>query len=152
MVKKNLRKLVYSILLVVVITLGLIITLNEIEDNKNSEISIETLSKYGSRGDEVRTIQTKLKRWGYYTGNIDGIYGSKTVEAVKYFQRKNNLAVDGIAGTNTLKAMGIFNSSGNSRRKWRAATLHKLTFLLNLFTQSQEVNHILGKLRLARSV
>lgn len=72
------------------------------------------LSKYGSRGEEVRTIQTKLKRWGYYTGNIDGIYGTQTLEAVKYFQRKNGLAVDGIAGKNTLEAMGIFNSAGNS--------------------------------------
>mgnify|MGYP002803199757 FL=1 len=75
---------------------------------------VEALSKYGSRGSEVTQIQTKLKRWGYYNGNIDGIYGSQTVEAVKYFQRKNNLAVDGIAGKNTLEAMGIFNSSSSS--------------------------------------
>jgi len=72
------------------------------------------LSKYGSRGEEVRTIQTKLKRWGYYKGNVDGIYGTQTLEAVKYFQRKNGLAVDGIAGKNTLEAMGIFHSAGNS--------------------------------------
>ena len=75
---------------------------------------VQALSKYGSRGEEVRTIQTKLKRWGYYKGNVDGIYGSQTLEAVKYFQRKNGLVVDGIAGKNTLEAMGIFNSSGNS--------------------------------------
>ena len=75
---------------------------------------IFALSKYGSRGEEVRTIQTKLKRWGYYNGNVDGIYGSQTLEAVKYFQRKNGLAVDGIAGTKTFQAMGIYNSSGNS--------------------------------------
>ena len=79
---------------------------------RNNEIL--ALSKYGSRGEEVRTIQTKLKRWGYYSGNIDGIYGSQTLEAVKYFQRKNGLAVDGIAGTKTLQAMGIYNSTGNS--------------------------------------
>ena len=59
-------------------------------------------------------IQTKLKRWGYYTGSVDGIYGSKTVEAVKYFQRKNGLTVDGIAGPKTLSAMGINSSSGSS--------------------------------------
>lgn len=59
---------------------------------------ILALSKYGSRGEEVRTIQTKLKRWGYYKGNVDGIYGSQTLEAVKYFQRKNGLTVDGCAG------------------------------------------------------
>ncbi len=75
--------------------------------------TVETLSKYGSRGNEVTQIQTKLKRWGYYNGNIDGIYGTQTLNAVKHFQRKNGLTVDGIAGPNTLKAMGI-NSSSNS--------------------------------------
>ncbi len=79
--------------------------------SKNDEV--EALSKYGSRGDEVIQIQTKLKRWGYYNGNIDGIYGTQTLEAVKYFQRKNGLAVDGIAGPNTLKAMGITSSSSS---------------------------------------
>ena len=79
--------------------------------NKNE---VEALSKYGSRGDEVRQIQEKLKRWGYYNGNVDGIFGTQTLEAVKYFQRKNGLTVDGIAGPATLKAMGIFNSSNSS--------------------------------------
>lgn len=76
--------------------------------------NIIALSKYGSRGSEVTQIQTKLKRWGYYKGSVDGIYGSQTVSAVKYFQRKNGLSVDGIAGKNTLAAMGIYSSSGNS--------------------------------------
>ncbi len=79
---------------------------------RNSET--EALSKYGSRGEEVRQIQTKLKRWGYYNGNIDGIYGSQTQKAVRWFQSKNGLTVDGIAGKNTLAAMGIFNSSNSS--------------------------------------
>lgn len=72
------------------------------------------LSKYGSTGDEVKQIQTKLKRWGYYDGNIDGIYGSKTVAAVKKFQKTNGLTVDGIAGSQTLAALGIMNSSNSS--------------------------------------
>lgn len=76
--------------------------------------NVEALSKYGSRGEEVKQIQTKLKRWGYYTGSVDGIYGSKTVEAVKYFQRKNGLTADGVAGPATLKAMGITSSSNSS--------------------------------------
>ena len=79
---------------------------------RNSDVF--ALSKYGSRGEEVRTIQTKLKRWGYYDGNVDGIYGSQTLAAVKKFQQKNGLTVDGIAGTKTLQAMGIYNSSNNS--------------------------------------
>ena len=56
--------------------------------------NVEALSKYGSRGDEVIQIQTKLKRWGYYNGNIDGIYGSQTQAAVRWFQSKNGLVVD----------------------------------------------------------
>ena len=76
--------------------------------------TVEALSKYGSQGEEVKQIQTKLKRWGYYDGAIDGIYGSKTLSAVKSFQKKNGLTVDGIAGTNTLNAMGITSSSSSS--------------------------------------
>lgn len=87
---------------------------------RNNEV--DALSKYGSRGEEVRTIQTKLKRWGYYTGNIDGIYGSQTLAAVKKFQRKNGLTVDGIAGKKTLEAMGIFNSSSSGSSSSSGAT------------------------------
>ena len=75
---------------------------------------VQALSKYGSTGSEVTQIQTKLKRWGYYSGGIDGIYGSKTLAAVKWFQSKNGLTVDGIAGTKTLQAMGIYSSSTTS--------------------------------------
>ena len=70
------------------------------------------LSRYGSTGSEVTQIQTKLKRWGYYNGSIDGVYGSKTVAAVKWFQSKNGLTADGIAGPATLAAMGITSSGG----------------------------------------
>ena len=104
---KNKRKIIFiSIIFFVVIGIMFYIFL------KNDEV--EALSKYGSRGDEVVQIQTKLKRWGYYNGNIDGIYGSQTQEAVRYFQRKNGLTVDGIAGPATLKAMGIYSSSSGS--------------------------------------
>lgn len=79
---------------------------------QNNEVL--ALSKYGSRGSEVSTIQDKLKRWGYYTGNVDGIYGSLTVSAVKKFQQKNGLTVDGIAGPKTLAAMGITSNNSSS--------------------------------------
>lgn len=69
-------------------------------------------SKYGSSGEEVKQIQTKLKAWGYYSGSIDGIYGTQTVNAVKKFQQKNGLTADGIAGTKTLAALGINAPSG----------------------------------------
>ena len=101
------KKIIFIILL-----LSLVVVFDVIVMSWNSEV--EALSKYGSRGTEVRTIQEKLKRWGYYSGSVDGIYGSQTVSAVKSFQKKNGLTVDGIAGTQTLKAMGITSSSSSS--------------------------------------
>ncbi len=62
---------------------------------------------------ENRTIQTKLKRWGYYSGAVDGIYGPLTKKAVRYFQSKNGLAVDGIVGPQTARALGMTLSSGS---------------------------------------
>ena len=108
--------LIIGILLVIFIAYHIFI--------RNEEV--EALSKYGSRGQEVTTIQTKLKRWGYYNGNIDGIYGSQTLAAVKYFQRKNGLVVDGIAGTKTLRAMGIYNSSSSSSSSSNSNNLNLL--------------------------
>lgn len=69
--------------------------------------------KQGASGDAVRTIQTKLSNWGYFNDKVDGVYGPKTAEAVKAFQRKNNLTPDGIAGPATLKALGM-STTGNS--------------------------------------
>nr|WP_326522426.1 spore cortex-lytic enzyme [Faecalispora sporosphaeroides] len=75
--------------------------------------SLETLSRVGSRGNEVKQIQTKLKNWGYYSGSVDGIYGEQTKQAVIKFQKKNRLTADGVAGPQTLKAMGITTSSSS---------------------------------------
>ncbi|WP_243112561.1 MULTISPECIES: spore cortex-lytic enzyme [Acutalibacteraceae] len=69
--------------------------------------SIQTLSKVGSTGTEVRQIQTRLKNWGYYSGAVDGVYGTQTKNAVIYFQRKNGLTADGVAGPATLSAIGL---------------------------------------------
>lgn len=68
---------------------------------------VKTAAYYGSRGGIVYQIQSKLKSWYYYTGNVDGIYGYKTYTAVKKFQAKNGLNVDGVVGNDTLNALGI---------------------------------------------
>lgn len=70
-------------------------------------LSVSALSKMGSRGTEVRNIQTRLKKWGYYTGSVDGIYGTATKNAVIKFQKNNGLNPDGIAGPATLKKIGL---------------------------------------------
>ena len=53
------------------------------------------LYKRGSSGATVTQIQTRLKSWGYYSGSVDGVYGSATERAVKSFQRTNGLTADG---------------------------------------------------------
>src|SRR3712207_9558514 len=77
-----------------------------------------TLFPYTTLFRSVKEIQSKLKSWGYYSGEADGIYGYKTYEAVKYFQQKNGLSIDGVVGSRTLAALGInetSNTSGNYR-------------------------------------
>lgn len=88
------------------------------------------LSQYGSSGDEVKQIQTKLRDWGYYKGNVDGIYGSQTYEAVKTFQRNNGLTADGIAGSKTLAALGINSSSSSGGTSSNNSDLNLLSHLV----------------------
>lgn len=66
--------------------------------------------RQGSSGGEVKELQRRLKQWGYYSGAVDGVYGPATVEAVKYFQRKNGLTADGVAGKSTFAALGMNDS------------------------------------------
>ncbi len=70
--------------------------------------------KQGDSGSAVRTIQQKLKNWGYYKGSVDGIFGSKTKQAVISFQKKNGLTADGIVGNATLRALGMPTSGAQS--------------------------------------
>ena len=65
------------------------------------------VSYWGSRGEEVRSIQQKLLQWGYFSGRVDGVFGQETYDAVVRFQKKNGLKADGVAGSDTLAAMGI---------------------------------------------
>ena len=92
------------------------------------------LYKKGSSGDTVREIQTRLKNWGYYFGTVDGIFGSQTEKAVKYFQQKNGLAVDGHVGNQTLAALGITptgNNGGGSGNKGGDGDLYLLARLIS---------------------
>ena len=76
--------------------------------------NVFALSKRGSRGTEVRNIQSRLSKWGYNPGAVDGIYGAKTEAAVKRFQRNNGLTPDGIAGPATLAKIGLPTGSSSS--------------------------------------
>lgn len=71
--------------------------------------------KQGSRGETVKKIQQKLKRWGYYNGAVDGIFGAQTRKAVILFQKRNGLVADGIVGNRTFQALGISVSNSSSQ-------------------------------------
>lgn len=57
--------------------------------------------KYGSRGADVTYLQQRLNAKGYSAGSVDGIFGSKTLAAVKSFQNDKRLSVDGVVGSKT---------------------------------------------------
>lgn len=119
-----------NIILIVILIISIVSYLSYNIFFREDTNSSYALSKYGSRSDEVRQIQTKLKRWGYYSGNVDGIYGSQTLSAVKWFQSKNGLAVDGIAGPKTLAAMGIYSSSTTNSTTNSSSDLNLLARLV----------------------
>ena len=66
--------------------------------------------KQGSKGDEVKEVQRRLKLWGYYKGSVDGVFGAGTRSAVISFQKKNGLTADGVVGKSTYKALGMTSS------------------------------------------
>lgn len=107
--KKHLLKRCSAVVMIILIAYFA----SEVYFNISSKQAIAQVYKYGSRGDQVKQIQTKLKKWGYYSGGVDGIYGYNTYLSVKSFQRKNGLNADGVAGKATLAAIGIVTSSSN---------------------------------------
>lgn len=93
-------------------------------------VSASALSKIGSRGSEVRNIQTRLKKWGYYSGSVDGIYGTQTKNAVIAFQKKHGLTADGVAGPKTLAKIGL-PTGGNSSSGTSNSDYHLLARLIS---------------------
>ncbi|MGN0487079.1 MAG: spore cortex-lytic enzyme [Acutalibacteraceae bacterium] len=93
--------------------------------------AISTLSRLGSRGEEVRQVQKKLKELGYYNGAVDGIFGSGTQKAVRAFQKNCGLTVDGIAGPKTLQYLGLTSgSSSTSLGKYSQSDINLLAKLI----------------------
>lgn len=70
-----------------------------------------------STGREARVLQAALKELGFYTGKVDGVFGSASVTALKAFQNKNGLRADGIASSAVLQFLyesKVKNSAGKS--------------------------------------
>ncbi|MBD2577236.1 peptidoglycan-binding protein [Oscillatoria sp. FACHB-1406] len=74
------------------------------------------LFKAGSRGEDVRIIQRRLRELGYYYDSLDGVYGSNLTSAVTRFQSDRNLWPDGVVGERTLEALGLSELGGSNAR------------------------------------
>lgn len=118
-------------LLLIIISLVANKAPDALSQTASKEDAVETLSKYGSTGEEVRKIQKKLKELGYSVGSVDGIYGSRTKNAVIAFQKHCGITADGIAGPKTLLYLGLGSSSDSSSGKYTAADLNLLARLIS---------------------
>lgn len=92
----------------------------------SDDTSTQVLSKLGSRGDEVRRIQTKLRSLGFYSGSVDGIYGVSTQSAVRKFQASVGITADGVAGPKTLLYLGLGSSSGSTSGGYSSSDVYLL--------------------------
>lgn len=87
---------------------------------------------WGSHGEQVRMIQQKLKEYGYFSGNVDGVFGQETYDAVLWFQQKNGLTADGKVGSATAAALGITLANGSiSATTYREKEIELLARLVN---------------------
>ena len=67
----------------------------------------DTVLRLGDKGAAVTQLQTKLARWGYDPGAVDGVFGASNRQAVIRFQKKNGLTPDGVVGARTAAALGL---------------------------------------------
>ena len=64
----------------------------------------DTIRK-GDEGEDVERMQSRLQHLGYYTGKIDGDFGTATDQALREFQTMNSLKADGVCGSATIKSL-----------------------------------------------
>ncbi len=95
---ENRKKLYISMAAIIIINVAAILF---------ARCALAAAYKQGSTGPVVREIQQKLAAAGFYSYDIDGIYGSRTVAAVKSYKKSRGLAVDGVCGAATLKSLGV---------------------------------------------
>ncbi len=122
---RNKKQILWQIVAIILVN-ALVITAISFSYNESQQ----TLSQLGSRGQEVRQIQQKLRELGLYSGSIDGIYGTATQKAVRQFQRNCGLTVDGIAGKKTLLYLGISSNSSSSVGGYSSSDVYLLARII----------------------
>ena len=135
MLRNRIQKFTPYIIILIIYTVFGFLSYNDFFSNRSySDTASSMIVKYGSKGTEVKTVQTKLKNWGYYKGKVDGIFGWKTRTSVIVFQKKHGLKADGIVGAATSKALGI------PAKKAKTATRGNVTRSNELNTLARAIN------------
>lgn len=125
---------------------------DELKDYYQYRNSKAVLSYYGSTGQEVINIQTRLNNWGYNPGTVDGVYGYQTFKAVKLFQYKNGLSVDGVAGPETLSALGLATGQQATSSRGDTSSSSNVDLLAHLVHGEARGEPYVGKVAVAAVV
>ncbi len=111
-----------------------------------AEAASNRLLYRGSRGSDVKTLQQRLNNLGYNAGKADGIFGSRTYNAVKAFQRKHGLAVDGIVGRNTRNILFSGSTKPSRGETSNKTTSTPITSLLRRGSRGSQVTTLQKRL------
>ena len=117
---RNKKQLIWQIVAIILLNAMVIATISFAYENT------QALSSLGSRGQEVRQIQKKLQNLGFYSGSVDGIYGTSTQKAVRNFQKSCGITADGIAGPKTLLYLGLGSGSSSSTNGYSSNDVYLL--------------------------
>ena len=97
---------------------------------QSADDPVPALSQLGSRGQEVRAVQQKLRELGFYSGSVDGIFGAQTRRAVVAFQKSVGITADGIAGPKTLLYLGLSGGSSSANGGYSSSDITLLAKLI----------------------
>jgi len=116
-------------------------TQEEIDEIRGSEPTYRGILRKGSKGEPVRWVQKNLTQFGYDCGAVDGVYGTKTFNAVKAFQQANKLAPDGIVGPKTWAVIEQMSSGGQELYTVQISGLSKdqADMLISQYPQAQYI-------------
>ena len=99
--------------------------------NRSHNDSVYAVSRLGSSGEEVKSIQRKLSSLGYYNGSVDGIYGNATKSAVTSFQRNCGITADGICGAQTLLYLGLGGGGSSNNTAYSSSDVELLAKVIS---------------------
>ena len=127
------KRLKICLAIMTVLTCALVCGGRVYQQSQQVESVATTIESVDAAVADTREVQTVLKKWGYYTGSVDGINGPLTKAAVKKFQRKYGLTADGVVGPLTAAKMGlkVKGSSSSSSGSYNNNDLYLLAKLVH---------------------